>query len=384
MKRIVCSEREDWQQTAAKAGFLFAAPDGQRYWDERAYYAFSLDEIEQAIEQPTADIEAMCHELVGRVVGDERLLRKLQIPSSCWDFVAASWKRGDPTLYGRLDLRFDGNGPAKLLEYNADTPTSLFESAVFQWMWLEECVARGALPAGADQYNSIHERLIARWRDIGGGRRLYLTGVLGNAEDAGTLSYLEDVARQAGLATTQINIGDVGWLKRRFVALDNAPIDLAFKLYPWEWMVREEFGVKLPAAPTQWVEPPWRMILSNKGILPLLWETFRGHPNLLPAFFEGDPAAAQLGSSYVRKPLYSREGANIEIVLGRGRPISQSGPYGAEGFIRQGYAPLPDMGGGYAVIGSWLVGGVPCGLSVREDNSAIIGNLSRFLPHAIV
>ena len=99
-----------------------------------------------------------------------------------------------------------------------------------------------------------------------------------------------------------------------FVDLEDRAIDLAFKLYPWEWMFHDAFGAKLIDAPTRWVEPPWKAILSNKGILPLLWEMFPNHPNLLPAWFEDDPDAAQLGASYVRKPLYSREGANVTMV----------------------------------------------------------------------
>ncbi|MGG2305086.1 glutathionylspermidine synthase family protein, partial [Salmonella enterica] len=90
------------------------------------------------IEAPTGEIEAMCLELAGRVIGDERLLQRLKIPAAFWSLIADSWKRRDRSLYGRLDLKFDGAGPAKLLEYNADTPTSIFEAAVFQWTWLEQ------------------------------------------------------------------------------------------------------------------------------------------------------------------------------------------------------------------------------------------------------
>src|SRR6202035_6105972 len=104
--------------------------------------------------------------------------------------------------------------------------------------------------------------------------------------------------------------------------LDTPDSDLAFKLYPWEWMLHDEFGARLAGAPTRWIEPPWKALLSNKGILPLLWEMFPDHPNLLPAFFEDDPNAASLGGSFVRKPLYSREGANVALVSG-GTTIAQ-------------------------------------------------------------
>jgi glutathionylspermidine synthase len=385
MRRIACPERDDWRDTAEACGFDFHTIDGERYWDERGYYAFTLDEIEHGIEASTAEIDAMCLELVGRVIDDEHHLRRLNIPEAFWPLIAASWRRDDASLYGRLDLCFGAGAPAKLLEYNADTPTSIFEAAVFQWTWLEQAIERRIIAPRADQFNSIHERLIEAWTAIGAGRHLHLTGTTGNAEDLGTLAYLEDTARQAGLATTLIDIEDIGWRDQGgFVDLDDGGIDLAFKLYPWEWMFRDAFGARLKDASTRWIEPPWKAVLSNKGVLPLLWEMFPGHPNLLPAYFEDDPEAARLGTSFVRKPLYSREGANVTLVSSGTTLMAEPGPYGAEGFIRQGLAMLPEFEGQHPVIGSWLVDHAPCGLSIREDESPITGNRSRFLPHAIL
>jgi len=385
MQRIVCPERDDWQATAESAGFDFHTIDGERYWDERAYYAFTLAQIERQIEGPTGEIDAMCLELAGRAIGDESILRRLKIPEAFWPLISESWHNDEGSLYGRLDLAFDGSGPAKLLEYNADTPTSIFEAAVFQWTWLEQAIERRIIPAHADQFNSIHERLIEAWKKLGAGRHLHLAGMTESTEDLGTLAYLEDTASQAGLATTSIDVEDIGWRDDgNFVDLDDRRIELAFKLYPWEWMFHDEFGARLAKAPTRWIEPPWKAILSNKGILPLLWEMFPGHPNLLPAYFDDDPNAASLGTSFVRKPLYSREGANV-ILVSDGRTImEQEGPYGAEGFIRQALAQLPRFSNQYPVIGSWLVDHTPCGLSIREDENPITGNTSRFLPHAIL
>jgi glutathionylspermidine synthase len=385
MRRIPCSERDDWRATAERAGFSFHTIDGERYWDERAYYAFTLDQIERAIETPTGEIHAMCLELVGRTIDDERYLRRLKIPDAFWPLIAESWRRNEGSLYGRLDLSFDGRGAAKLLEYNADTPTSIFEAAVFQWTWLKHAIERSIIPKQADQYNSIHERLIDAWKKLASGGHLHLAGMTGSAEDAATLAYLEDTAAQAGLATTLLDIEDIGLAEDgRFVDLDNRTIELAFKLYPWEWMFNDAFGARLASAPTRWIEPPWKAILSNKGILPLLWEMFPNHPNLLPAYFEDDPNAQALGSSFVRKPIYSREGANVALVSAGTTMVEQEGPYGAEGFIRQALAPLPNFSGRYPVIGSWLIDRTPCGLSIREDESPITGNTSRFLPHAIL
>ena len=249
MQRIPCPERDDWQATADAAGFDFHTMDGERYWDERAYYAFTLDEIERRIEGPSGEIHAMCLELVKRAMADDNILRRLKIPAACWPIIRESWQRGDATLYGRFDLSFDGKGPAKLLEYNADTPTSLFEAAVFQWTWLEQAIARRIVPKRADQYNSIHDHLIARWKEIAPGGRLHLAGSYENPEDATTLNYLEDTAHQAGLATTALDIESIGLNDGQFVDLDDEPIDLAFKLYPWEWMLRDAFGARHRAVP---------------------------------------------------------------------------------------------------------------------------------------
>jgi len=385
MQRIVCPERDDWRATAESSGFDFHTIDGERYWDERAYYGFTLEAIERQIEQPTGEIDAMCLELVGRAIEDENYLRRLKIPEIFWPLISASWHNDEASLYGRLDLSFDGRSPAKLLEYNADTPTSIFEAAVFQWTWLEQAIERNIIPNRADQFNSIHERLIEAWKKLGGTHHLHLAGMTESTEDAGTLAYLEDTATQAGLSTTLIDIEDIGLSEDgRFVDLDNRAIELTFKLYPWEWMFRDVFGAQLLKAPTRWIEPPWKAILSNKGILPLLWEMFPNHPNLLPAYFEDDPNAARLGMSFVRKPLYSREGANVALVSAGATLVEQEGPYGAEGFIRQAFASLPDFSGQYPVLGSWLVDHTPCGLSIREDENPITGNTSRFLPHAIL
>jgi glutathionylspermidine synthase len=393
MQRIAIEERADWRERAEQEGFLFHSMNGEPYWDESAYYAFTLKEVEDDLEAPTATLEAMSRELVARAVVDDRILKRLGIPERFWNFIAASWKRGDGSLYGRFDLRYDGNGPAKLMEFNADTPTSVFETAVFQYGWLADAAERQIIPRDADQFNSLHERLIEGWKTLlpGTGQhgkavaKIHFAGMFDNPEDAGTLAYMADTASQAGATAQLIAMDRIGRDRRGlFVDEDNSPIEIAFKLYPWEWMFAEQFGASLPGASTRWIEPPWKAILSNKGILPLLWAMFPRHPNLLPAFFEDDPNRADLGDTYVRKPLHSREGANIEIVVEGNVVDADDGPYATEPKILQALAPLPTFNGNYAVLGAWFAAGAPAGLSVREDVRPITRNTSRFLPHAIV
>ncbi|GGF52955.1 hypothetical protein GCM10011332_02800 [Terasakiella brassicae] len=384
MHRIRIEERPNWQQLAKEVGFHFHTIDGERYWDESACYRFTLDQIENHIEDPTAELEHMCFQVVDRVVQDEALLQKLAIPHSYWDYVRQSWQNREKNLYGRMDFSYDGQSPAKLLEYNADTPTSLYESAAFQWVWMEQAMEQGLIPPDCDQFNSIHEALIGAFANMNLQSPLHVASSQGSLEDEGTVLYLEECATQAGLQTHFIHMEEIGIdEKGRLTDLQDNVIHTLFKLYPWEWMMQEEFGKAMPTSGTTFIEPAWKSILSNKGLLPLLWEMFEGHPNLLPAYFANDPKAHMVGDTFVRKPLLSREGANVSIHRAGESLENVEGPYGAEGMIVQALHPLPVFEGNHTVIGSWLVASQPCGIGIREDNSAITKDSSRFVPHVI-
>jgi glutathionylspermidine synthase len=386
MRRISLPERADWRAKAEAYGFSFHTPDGVPYWDESVCWEFTLAEIEEGIEAPTAEIEQMCLAFVGRAVQDDAILHRLAVPAAYWDLIRDSWRHGHRNLYGRLDFAYDGSGPAKLLEYNADTPTSLFEAAVFQWTWLEDQLAAGRLPEGADQFNSLHERLVEAFRQLRDwrGTRLHLTYAAGSAEDQGTVAYLADCARQAGIGTVELAIDQLGLAGNgRFVDLDERGIDVLFKLYPWEWLFREKFGRHMPGARLQFIEPPWKALLATKGLLPYLWEMAPNHPNLLPAYFADSPRARALGDDYVEKPLYSREGANVRIIRAGQAQVATGGGYGGEGMIRQALAPLATYPGGYAVIGSWLVASQSAGMGIREDKGPVTQDTARFVPHFI-
>jgi glutathionylspermidine synthase len=387
MQRIRTKPRAKLADRARETGFELLTVEGSVYWDESAYYGFSLRQIEDHLEEPTKELAALCLALVDRAVGDQQILERLRIPSHAWDLIAQSWRRGDKSLYGRFDLAYDGERPARLLEYNADTPTALFEASVFQWLWLKDALAANVVPAGSDQFNSIHEKLIARLAEIAGSApaRLHLACMPESTEDRGLISYLEDCARQAGLATRTLGIGDIGTTgSGPFIDLQGEPIELLFKLYPWEWMFADDFGRSPSMAATRFIEPPWKAILSNKGILPLLWEMAPRHPNLLPAYFEDDPARSRLAGRYARKPIYSREGQNVSLI-DRGKVVDRDdGLYGESGFIVQQLARMPVFDGNYPVIGSWVIGESAAGIGIREDTTPITKNTSRFVPHAIL
>lgn len=386
MLRIPLRERPDWKQQAAEYGFHFHTMYGEPYWDESAYYQFSLKQIEQDIEDPTAELHQMCLAAVDKVIRDEKWLNRFQIPALHREFILRSWQDNAPSLYSRLDLVYDGKSPAKLLENNADTPTSLYESGFWQWLWLEQQVDRGNLPRHADQFNSLQEKLVHRFEEIAAYyriRNMHFACCRDTEEDRGTVQYLQDCAQAAGLQSEFLYIEDMGLADTgAFTDLQDNPVTECFKLYPWEFMLRESFGDALSGAGTNWIEPPWKAILSNKALLPLLWEMFPGHPNLLPAYFPDNAPGLETGK-WIQKPLFSREGANISLIENGKQTKLSDGPYGEEGVVIQAFTALPRFAENYTLIGSWLVDDMPAGLSVREDSSEITQDLSRYLPHII-
>jgi len=370
MLRLASQARADWQAKFTALGFSFHSADGG-YWNEDACYRFSAGEIDE-LEAATQELQRLALAAVKHIVGNAQYERMLIAPEF-HALVGNSWLANAPSLYGRFDLAYDGRTSPKLLEYNADTPTSLLEAAVAQWQWLEET-------GRPDQFNSLHEKLIGRWRAVAAGAPadapVYFSCVKDNEEDRVTVEYLRDTAAQAGLATEFVHVEDLGWNGAAFVDLAEREIRAWFKLYPWEWLMRESFGAHLADAPLGIVEPPWKALLSNKAVLAVLWELFPDHPNLLPAYFAPD----YLGADFVKKPFFSREGANVAF-SGKRSAVRTGGPYGAEGFVYQARADLPEFGGRYPVIGAWVVGDEPAGIGIREDATPITTNRSRFVPH---
>jgi glutathionylspermidine synthase len=380
MDREMRTPRADWIAQCENVGFSYHSIDGT-YWDESRCYRFTGEEIE-TLEAATAELAARCLDAAEHIVACGRL-GELAIPSAWRARVAESWRARTPSMMGRFDLAYDGLGAPKLLEYNADTPTALLEASVVQWHWLQQAIVPGE--PSADQFNSLHEKLLANWRALAitwsANTPVHFACAGESDEDRGNLFYLRDVATQAGVATKFIAIEDIGWNGDRgcFVDLDEGEISVLAKLYPWEWLVADAFGAHLLESRIRVLEPAWKMLLSNKGLLPILWELFPGHENLLQASFD----SGKIAGDWVEKPLLSREGGNVAIHH-LNRTISAPGDYGIEGSVYQAYAPIPRFGDDYVTIGSWVIGDEPAGIGLREDVGEITRNTSRFVPHYFV
>ncbi|MDB5192966.1 MAG: glutathionylspermidine synthase family protein [Segetibacter sp.] len=375
MQRIDINPRNNWRDAVEKLGFGFHSSD-MLYWDETAYYSFRNDEI-VLIEKATAELYQMCLAAVEHVI-DENLYDKFAIPRWFVPYIEIAWMEDHPAIYGRFDLCYK-NGQVKLLEFNADTPTSLYEAGIVQWFWLQD------FDKNKDQFNSIHEKLIGYWKYLKPYLRhgkVHFACLKETLEDLTNCEYIRDCAIQAGLDTKLVFIDDIGWDEnnKQFLDLEEEPIKNIFKLYPWEWIVTEDFGKSIPEDVNKafWIEPAWKMILSNKAILAVLWELYPNHPYLLPTYFEAEKL-----TSFVKKPILSREGANISMVHEGDMLEFTEGHYGQEGYVFQELFTLPGFNGNYPVIGSWIVGQEPGGIGIREANNLITDNKSRFVPHLI-
>ncbi|SEG24531.1 Glutathionylspermidine synthase [Bryocella elongata] len=405
MQRHAIKPRDNWQATVEAQGLTFhtpeaLAPGSRPYWDESACYEFTSAEVDQ-LEAAANTLQEMCLAAAQKVI-DEKRYEQLEIPAEAVPMIEWAWEQEPPALYGRFDVLYNGSAPPKLLEYNADTPTSLLEAAVVQWYWLED-VRSGKAPthiANADQFNSLHERLIAKWKDIEGylQKPVYFASA-DYPEDLLTVAYLRDTAEQAGIATRQMLIQDIGWNDQKQAFVDTAPEENAmrtiFKLYPWETMMDEAFASECLQTykDVTWIEPIWKMLLSNKGLLPVLWEMYPGHELLLEAKFVDAASGWQPDPGWVRKPMHSREGQNLTMVTPHGKVISTEGPYTDRRQIDQRLGPAvsfrdpaatdnpanPAMR--WPVLGLWMIDQECGGMGIREDAGPITGNLSSFVPH---
>jgi glutathionylspermidine synthase len=366
--------RPDWETEVEKWGMFYHTFDGEPYWYESAHYEFTAAEIDQ-LEDATTELHRICLAAVDTVVKNE-WYQPFGIDISLWDLIKWSWEHQKPGLYGRFDLGFDGVNPPKLYEYNADTPTALLEAAVIQWQWLQ------IFDAGADQFNSIWEGLIETWQTLSSQTRLPSAKVWFAHEEAFedlmTVACLRDAANEAGLETAALHMPDIGWDARRkvFTDLDENEMTALFKLYPYEWLVHDNFAPQFISTyqSMTWIEPAWKMILSNKAILAILWQIFPDHPNLLPAFLD-QPSSTD---GYVRKPLLGREGANVTVY---GLAAETPGQYGDSGYVYQARFDTPSFGGAYPVLGSWVIGDQPRGMGIRESNELVTDDRARFVPH---
>ena len=372
MKRILVAARADWKARVEQQGLHWHSEDGHETWNEQAAYLLSPAEVEKLC-QAARELAQMYHQAAKHVVRNN-LWPLLGLQNYEAELLASSWERGEWALHGRFDFLFDAQGCPKLLEYNAETALSLVETAVIQKRWLVEVMPK------LEQFNQLEESLVAAWRESGF-KQVHCAWRPRHAEVEGTVRYMAQLMRRAGIQATLMAMHRMGWNSRegKFVDQDGAPITHCFKLYPWEWMLREPFAQRVEASGCSFIEPPWRLLLGSKGILCVLSELFAEHPSVVRC----RPSPEQLGSAFVSKPLFGHEGHNVAIHRNGAVAETLAGEYGDEPKVYQAFVESPRYDGFLPQFGVWMVRDQPVAICVRETLGSIISARSAFVPHAL-
>jgi glutathionylspermidine synthase len=380
MRRTPQDPRPNAYELVEAEGLAYAredGPDGRPvpYWHEDAAYVFTEPEIDR-LEQVTSELHEMSLKATEWMASDEPTLRRLGIPEYAWRSLRVSLDQ-DRSLYGRFDLVWDGESHPKLLEYNADTPAGLVEAALTQWSWLE------ARKPDRDQWNLLHERLVQAWRErIEPGEPVHLvSGEREPVEDWNTVAYVADTVQEAGGVPVVLPVERIGLVKGTFrlVDEDDQPLRTCFKMYPWEWMLAEDFGTAAVIGDTRWCEPLYKVLTGSKALLAVLWQLYPDHPNLLPTYWDAD----RLGPDFVVKPVYGWEGAGIRIVRSGEVVAAPQKHTSGQAAVYQEYRDIVPFDGALPVLGTWVINGHAAGLGIRESDHLITDTNARFLPHYI-
>ena len=406
MKFRTVEARENWKDVARQLGFFATLFDDPPYWVEAIEQpfcaVFSIDEIEELIIPATVELNRLALEAVHYVCTSpesDSILQRMKIPQAYWKAIRASWTQGSPSLYGRMDFAYS-NGELKLLELNFDTASALYESAVFQSIWFSDLVSSGQIEVNCGQFNRIHEQLFAAFSSLS--KRMpdmHFTCAAGFEEDEETTKYLQSCARLAGLNSKFLYLHDLGFDETgRLIDLSGGEITTLFKLYAWEKFIEDDELIEkqtgkstlrpiIEEGRTTFFEPAWKIILSNKGILPVLWKLAPDCRWLLESYFsDSDDAARLVNKPHARKPIFGRQGLNISLIYpdDYAKGVDTSGNYGKEGYVLQSIHPLAKHEDYHILLGSWTVCGQASGIGIRAELSPITsGRNCLFVPHYV-
>jgi glutathionylspermidine synthase len=384
MELIKIQPRKDAVERALSLGMNWARmPDGSPGWMEDKVYRFTGDEARK-IADVSAGLLPILTEAAGRVVADDRMLDLLGIPEDLRPWLRRSWEEHEPGLYGRYDLRWDGEGEPLFYEYNGETAQCVIEAFAVQGDWLEDARARRILPDGAGGFGDFKASLMEAVKSqVRPGELFVATSDRGNWERYTNVNVFRWCAAQAGAETAwyphdELKIGKDGAVLTPF----GDRVGTLFKMRPWELMMHEAVGRAAAMGGCRVLEPFWKTLLQNKLILAVAWEIAEGHPNLIETYLGDDPRCARFGNRFVEKPVYGREGQNVRIVDGNDG-LAVDGAYGKHPFVRQAYAPLPNVEGRHPMVGVMMVSGRPEAIVIREDKTLITRWETPIVPNAV-
>jgi len=365
--------------------------------DESSYLSNQLVEITEAEAEAYYEAGNTLYDMfveAGQYVIDHNLFHEIGIPFNLIAQIKESWENDVHWhLYGRFDLAggIDGQ-PIKLLEFNADTPTALFETAIVQWAILK----RNGMDE-SKQFNIVYDKLLENFQRLVTleesvdafeeryeGWKFLFSAIRGSAEEENTVRLLQHIATEAGYETAFAFMDEVEFDSMEGIFYENEPYELWFKLVPWEDIAIEasELGALLGdiIANKKAIvfNPAYTLMFQSKGIMKILWDLYPNHPLLLETSFE--PLA---GQKQVKKPIFGREGGSVSIIDADGSVLlSQEGDYDAFSSIYQAYTPLPEDSEEKRYQAGLFFAYESCGLGFRKGNE-IMNNMSKFVGHIV-
>jgi glutathionylspermidine synthase len=330
----------------------------------------------------------------GEYVIQNNLFHELGIPFNLVEAVKMSWSNDVHWhLYGRFDLAggLDGK-PIKLIEFNADTPTALFETSILQWAMLK---ANGKNET--EQFNNLYEALEQNFKRLATlseetdsfyeryeGWSILFSSIRGNIEEENTVKLLQHIATEAGFNTHFAFVDEVGFSEDG-VFVDGDKFDYWFKLIPWESIALEESDLAMLLTQIMRnqeaiiLNPAYTLMFQSKAFLKILWDLYPNHPLLLET-----KETPLVGKSYVEKKIFGREGANTKIVSYDGSIMAQSnGEYGSLKSIYQEYVELVTDNSGKSYQAGVFYAYEACGLGFRRGEK-ILDNYAQFVGHRVI
>jgi len=330
----------------------------------------------------------------GEYVIENDMLHDIGIPFNLVEQIKESWESDVHWhLYGRFDLAggIDGK-PIKLLEFNADTPTALFETAIVQWAMLKQNNMNEA-----SQFNAVYEALVDNFkrlvtlnesvedfREKYDGWKFLFTSIKGNAEEENTVKLLQHIATEAGYDTEFAYIDDIEFSSEEGIFVGEQSYELWFKLIPWEDIAIEEsdlaalIGDITANQKAIIFNPAYTLMFQTKAMLKVLWDLYPNHPLLLET--SNKPLE---NKKQVKKPIFGREGGSVSIIEVDGSTsYTEDGEYDAYDSIYQEYVELPTDADGAKYQAGVFYAYEACGLGYRKGGE-VMNNMSKFVGHIV-
>ncbi|KAH8617413.1 CHAP domain [Trypanosoma vivax] len=367
---------------------------------ESSYYLFNR-ELHLDCVRYGSQLHGFFLEATEQVLQNDEMLERFRIPEEYWPRLRHSWKTQRHAITGRFDFAFDENlQQFKCFEYNADSASTLLECASVQEKWAHSVALDDGETYSSGRYMAA--LLVFAWQRTGLTGRVHFL-VDNDGEEKYTALYVMEKAREAGLDTKLCVMFDEFRFDDNGVVIDSdgVPVRAVWKTWMWETAIadhaaaRAERGADWKPTPKDKVrlcdillgpdwdvrvfEPMWKLIPSNKAILPIVYKNHPDHPAVLPSSYELTEELRRTG--YARKPIVGRVGRNVTVAEANGEVLAESdGNFSNRDMVYQQLFRLPERGGFYAILGGWIVGDCYGGTGIREDRKIITGLESPFCP----